>query len=373
MSLAIYSAHSSAVVADRPAGRHLRFVLLTVMVALLTVSAAIVAVRWLQWRTATSNPVVRPIDVAGLFIDSTPVIITIEAGGAYVERHTTADELRRSRPLWRMMHLEHWNLVPAPLRHDVLDRMFEAYRGILMNPRAWDRMTTTDWDAVPQPMRTVAYRQMVAYWAGYYDVGGDYDLPPGRVADTLAAIVMSESWFNHRGWFVNRDGSADIGLGAASEFARVRLRQLHADGVVDVSFADDDYYNPWMATRFVAVWMSLLLDEADGDLALAVRAYNRGIASAGDTLGTAYLAAVERRLTRFIRNQDAPLAWSYLWHRARELERQEWPWTLQADPLDRSLRSTRNPLVTSAIAFPLPVSGIPAAAMPRGSAHERAD
>jgi len=72
--------------------------------------------------------------------------------------------------------------------------------------------------------------------------------------------------------------------------------------------------------------MSLLLDETEGDLDRAVRAYNRGIANADDSGGAAYLAAVQRRRWRFIQNQDAPLGWTLLWRRAREIEAQDWPW-----------------------------------------------
>ena len=31
-----------------------------------------------------------------------------------------------------------------------------------MSPQQWDAMDARDWDLVPQPMRTVVYRQMVA-------------------------------------------------------------------------------------------------------------------------------------------------------------------------------------------------------------------
>jgi hypothetical protein len=298
-------------------------------VLLLTVAiTGVLAARlsWFRSSLETALPILESPDVLNIWFDRTPVTVTYIVDGQHVPWHTTADDLRSNLTLWRHMHLAEWNSVPEDLQHQGLDRMLRRYRGVLMNPHAWDTMRPEDWDLVPQPMRTLAYRQMMAFWSGYYDVGREYGLSPRVVSDTLSAIVMTESWFEHRGHYVNPDGSHDVGLGGASAYARERLRRLHVQGVVDVELSDDAYENPWMATRFVALWMSLMLEEADGDLDVAVRAYNRGIANAHDGAGAAYLAMVHRRLTRFIQNRHAPSAWAYLWTKGHELEREEWPW-----------------------------------------------
>jgi hypothetical protein len=274
--------------------------------------------RWLRSTTTASIPPLRNPATA-LFAASIPIAVTVSAAGQHAPWIATEEELRHSTELWKRMHLQDWNGVPPTLRAEGLDNMLRHYSGILNDPAAWDSMNAFDWDAVPQPVRTVAYRRMIAYWSGFYHVGSAFNLPAGRVSETLAAIVMSESWFDHRARSVNRDGTLDVGLGQASFFARQRLRELHASGRVDATLAEDDYDNPWMATRFVALWMNLMLEESNGDLERAVRAYNRGITDAQDRWGAEYFTTVQRRLSQYIWNVGAPASWDYVWRHAREM------------------------------------------------------
>lgn len=300
--------------------RRLRLLYAAAAAIAMLITLAGAADRWLRTTTFDALPTA-PVPVSQLFNDPVAMSITVSTAGHSAPWATTDRELRDSAEIWKRMHLADWNGVPAALRAQGLDNMTRRYRHILNNPSAWDRMNAFDWDVTPQPIRTIAYRRMVAYWSGFYRVGAEFDLPAAIVSETLAAIVMSESWFDHRARSVNRDGTWDVGLAGASSFARQRLRELQASGRVDAALSEQEYFNPWMATRFVALWMKLMLDENDGDLEYAVRAYNRGSADALDRLGADYLAAVQGRLARYIRNADAPPSWDYVWHHARELVR----------------------------------------------------
>ncbi len=282
--------------------------------------------RWLQVRTEMVSPEVASVDLRWLFFDDRPVRLTVTAGYFAIPVVASRDAVRSDRALWRRMEVSDWDQLPVPLRNEGLEALLTTYRHLLSSPPVWDRMSPRDWDHVPPPVRALAFRHMVQYWTGYYDVGRAYGLPPALIADTAAAIVMSESWFDHRAEHVNPWGNRDIGLGQASGFARAKLVELHERGASDVVLADEDYYNPWAATRFVAIWLAHVLDEVDGDLPTAVRAYHRGVRNALRGEGQDYLTAVIRRRREFLQAPSAGGAWGFIWQRDRELTREAWPW-----------------------------------------------
>jgi hypothetical protein len=180
-------------------------------------------------------------------------------------------------------------------------------------------MSAYDWDAIPQPIRAMATVGMIEYWMSRYDVGAAFGLDRGAVLRTVKAIAMSESWFEHRAIYVNRDGATDIGLGGASEFARRTIRQGYEEGWSDFTLTDDDYFNPWLASRWLAFWFDLMLREANGDMNLAIRAYNRGIGQARAGAGEEYLSGVERRRRRYFEGpSDSPT-----WRALSRLRRQQ--------------------------------------------------
>lgn len=320
-------ARGSAVV--RPAalpariGRALLCLALAAAVGVPLASAALEAARE---RLETALAPVSRLPVYDQIVDDTPVPITVSAGWERVAHVATADAIRSDFTLWQRMRVEDWDSVPEPLRIAGLDAMLERYRPLLTTPSVWDRMDAHDWDAVPHPVRALAFRHMVQYWVSYYRVGDRWGLPRPLVADTAAAIVMSESWFEHRATNVNGRGNRDMGLAQASDFARARMHGLFVEGRSDVAFEDEEYYNPWAATRFLAIWLSHLLDDMDGDLDGAVRAYHRGTGRARAGEGREYLDGVLRRRRVYIRGRSDSPAWQHLYARDREITRQAWPW-----------------------------------------------
>ncbi len=206
----------------------------------------------------------------------------------------TAEEVRTDPYLWRRMFFYNWDLIGNPLREEGLLAMHRRYRHLLHGPAVWSQMDAEDWDAVPQAMRAMAVLRMIDCRALLYRPGEDHGLPLAAVADRLKAIAMLESWFQHRAVNENDDGSRDIGIAQASDYMRSRMRVLYVRGRADFGLAEDDYSDPWKATRALVFWFCLLLDEVGGDLDRATGAYHVGSGRARGRRARAYRDEVNR-------------------------------------------------------------------------------
>ena len=245
--------------------------------------------------------------------DTSPVDITITAEWQKVRMRVPAFELESSSWYWLRMHFDDWDRVPVGVRDSAVANMWQRYKHVTASPRRWDRMSADDWNFVPQPVRAIAFIEMIRYWSGYYQVGARFNLPRGTVTRTMGAIIMVESWFEHRAVSTSRSGNRDVGLGQMSDWTRERLGSLFETGRVDFAPVNHEgYFNPWHSTRMVAQWFDLMLDEHRGDLDAAIRAYHRGSPDARTGAGEPYLMNVVNKRRTFMRGDSRSPTWNIL-------------------------------------------------------------
>lgn len=300
---------------DRPAvGGRSRWRILAAAIAVWLLAAGLAGFFYLDRRVRepVALPAVGDVDIFASLFDVRPVTVTTTT--AWQKTTVTLPRYRflEDRSVWLRMHFDDWDLLPGDLRAEGLGRMIDTFGRYAVTPEVWPAMTAEDWDWLPQPIRAMAFVSMVEHWVGFYAVGEGFDLDRAEVMRTVKAIAMSESWFDHRAFLINKDGSVDIGIAGASGYARDVIRRWHERGLCDFTAADADYYNPWVATRFLAFWFQVMLEEADGDLTLAVRAYNWGIGRARSGNGEEYLAAIRRRRSRFFVGPSGSFTWRLL-------------------------------------------------------------
>ncbi|MBI4452691.1 transglycosylase SLT domain-containing protein [Candidatus Woesearchaeota archaeon] len=240
---------------------------------------------------ATANdmelPVVAPVSVYEIFIDDTPIEAKITAEWRKIPVRITLRDIDNDGFFWRNAHLSDWDVLPEGLRERGLERMIEKYRHLLNNPLQWDKMRAEDWDYVPQPVRSIAYMNMVSYWSNLHEPGARYNLDRKEVSSAIKAIVIRESWFEHRAIHKNPNGKEDIGLAQVYDDTRKKFNSLYGRNL-----KRDDYFNPFISTEVAVLLFDRMLIEAKGNLELAIKAYNKGIKQAMRGKGEEYLALV---------------------------------------------------------------------------------
>lgn len=298
---------------DHPVSWKLRIGAPLLAVAVLAGAAA--AARLHRWMTSPAAPTVAAPDIVESLTDRRPVSITITTPSwKTVPMVVTRNRLGWDRAVWRQMHFGNWDRLPPDVREGPLRRMAHVYDPLLREPAAWRRMTPEDWDQVPQPIRAIAFLRMTHHWAVSRQVGAEWGLDPVRVGQTVAGIIMAESWFDHRAEHVNPHGNRDVGLAQCSDHCRRTLAKMAASGEISFEPDADEYFNPWIATWVATVWFERELRRAEGDVELAIRAYHRGLDAAMDERGTAYLASVLRLRERYVRTQRTSASWRFLVH-----------------------------------------------------------
>src|SRR3989338_5668688 len=246
-------------------------------------------------------PEVSPISAHSVFIDDAPLEARITANWAKIPVVITRRDIESDGFFWRNTYFDDWDILPEELRCSGIEKMIEKYGYLISNPTMWQQMTHHDWDYVPPLVRAMAYMKMVDYWSEYHRIGSKFGFDAKDISDTVKAIVMAESWFEHRGLTINKDGTKDLGLSVATDGTRKAMPRLYG-----LRIEDNNYFDPFRATEVAVLWFDRMLLESRGEEELAVRAYYRGILKAKQGGGIDYGKRVDTLKNNYVTNTNCP-------------------------------------------------------------------
>jgi hypothetical protein len=296
-----------------PRPRAWRPLLVAAVLVMLGLAAAYGWARLHEWVNDRDAPSVAAPDIVEALTERRDVQITITTPDwKTVPQVVPLQRLSWDTSIWQQMHFGDWDRLPPKEREPALRRMAHVYAPLLRDPAAWLELTVEDWDKVPQPIRAVAFLRMAHHWAVSRQLGAEFGLDPVRMGQTVGAIMMAESWFDHRALHVNPWGNRDVGLAQCSDYCRHTLERMAADGEIPFAPIGDEYFDPSIASWVATVWFERELRQSGGDVERAIRAYHRGQHNAMDEKGTAYLANVRRLRERYVITQRTSASWRFL-------------------------------------------------------------
>ncbi|HLC62246.1 MAG TPA: transglycosylase SLT domain-containing protein [Candidatus Nanoarchaeia archaeon] len=246
-------------------------------------------------------PRIPPISAYSALIDDKPLEARITANWTKIPLVVTRRDIESDGFFWRNTYFDDWDFLPEELRHSGIEKMIEKYGHLISDNTQWQCMTHNDWDYIPPLIRAMAYMKMVDYWSDYHRIGNKFGFDAKHLADIVKAIVMTESWFEHRGLTVNKDGTRDLGLSGATDSTRKAMRRIYGIGM-----EDDNYFDPFRAAKVAVLWFDRMLLESKGKEELAIRAYYRGISKAMQGEGIDYGKRVYTLKNNYITNTSCP-------------------------------------------------------------------
>ena len=248
----------------------------------------------------TIPPYIKPISAYSTIVNDHTLEARITAGGFKLPFKAVRSDVESNGFFWRNAYIDDWDLLPADARERGLEKLMEKYKGFLFDAGKWSEMNASSWDYVPPPVRTIAYMNMIDYWSRHYNGGKKFGMSTKEFAGLVKAIVKAESWYEHRAINRNPDGTKDLGLSHLTDCSRKSISNLFGK-----NYTGKDYLNPLVGTEAAVLWFSQMLNESNGDVKQAVRAYNKGTAKAREGEGAEYYERVSS-LSSVISNPVSP-------------------------------------------------------------------